>query len=66
MTLVPASCLSRAEMHMLGTNVVSAVREDGRHDLAAVNRSLDAHGEAVDELGPGPVTAAPHGQQAVA
>ena len=65
MTIVPASSLSRAEMHMLGTNVVSAVRED-RHDLAAVNRSLDVHGEAVDELGLGPVTAAANDLEAVA
>lgn len=66
MTLVPASSLSRAEMYMLGTNVVSAVREDRRHDLAAVNRSLQIHDAAVDELGPGPVTASAHGLEAVA
>ena len=65
MTLVPASCLSRAEMHMLGNNVVSAVRED-RHHLAAVNRSLSIHDPAVDELGPGPVIAAARGVGAVA
>ena len=65
MTLVPASSLSRAEMHMLGNNVLSAVCED-RHSLAAMNRSLAVHDATVDELGPGPVMAAAHGQEAVA
>ena len=51
MTIVPASRLSPAEMNMLGTNVVAAVRLD-RWDLSAVNRSLEMHGEAVDELMP--------------
>ena len=57
MTIVRASSLSRAELCMLGNNVLPAVHEDRRHDLAAVNRSLHAHGEAVDELAPGPVIA---------
>ena len=51
------------EMHMLGNNVFPAVRED-RHNLAAVNRSLEIHDAAVDELGLGPVTAASRGQPA--
>jgi len=66
MTIVRASSLSRAEMHMLGNNVLPAVREDRRHDIAAVNRSLDVHGEAIDELGSGPVTAAANELVAVA
>ena len=66
MTIVRASSLSRAEMHMLGNNVLPAVREDRRHDLAAVNRSLEIHDAAVDELGAGPVIAAACGQPAVA
>ena len=57
MTIVLASNLSRADMCMLGNNVLPTVREDQRHDLAPVNRSLQIHGEAVDELGPGPVIA---------
>ena len=53
MTIVPASSLSRAEMQMLGNNVRPAVRR--AHTLiAAVNRSLKAHGEAVDKLLPSP------------
>jgi hypothetical protein len=35
---------------MLGENVVHAVANDGEAELAAVNRSLAAHDEAVDEL----------------
>ncbi len=58
MTIVPASSLSPAEMHMLGTNVVAAVRQD-HSDVSAVNRSLEMHGEAVDEL-----TAIPPGASA--
>jgi len=65
MTIVRASRLSRAELYMLGNNVLTAVRED-RHNLAAVNRSLHAHGEAVDQLEPGPVATAVPDQQAVA
>ena len=53
MKIVPASSLSRAEMLMLGNNVRPAVRR--AHMLvAAVNRSLKAHGEAVDKLLPSP------------
>ena len=66
MTIVHASNLSRAEMHMLGNNVLPAVREDRRHDLAAVNRSLEIHDAAVDELGVGPVTATANDLEAVA
>jgi len=65
MTIVRASSLSRAELCMLGSNVLSAIHED-QHNLAAVNRSLHAHGEAVDQLEPTPeVTVAP-GRTAVA
>ncbi len=49
MTIVPASSLSAAEIHMLGTNIVAAVQQD-RSELSAVNRSLAIRGEAVDEL----------------
>ena len=66
MTIVRASSLSRAEMCLLGNNVLPAVREDRRHDLAALNRSLHAHGEAVDELGLSPVTGAANDLEAVA
>jgi len=53
MTIVPASSLSRAEMLMLGNNVRPAIRRC--HTLvAAVNRSLKAHGEAADKLLPSP------------
>ena len=49
MTVVPASSLSRAEMLMLGNNIAPRARAE-RVDLSAVNRSLNAHGEGVDEL----------------
>jgi hypothetical protein len=48
MTVIPISSLSQAEIHMLGTNVVSAARHDG--EIAAVNRSLSIHDEQVDNL----------------
>ncbi len=48
MTIVPASDLSQAEILMLGTNVLSAVRHD-TPDQAAMNLSLDIHGEAVGD-----------------
>ncbi|HAU39063.1 MAG TPA: hypothetical protein DCX07_15290 [Phycisphaerales bacterium] len=51
MTIVPASALSRADLHRLGNNVLPVVLRDsprGRStDLDAVNRSLSVHGEAV-------------------
>ena len=49
MTVVPASNLTRAEMLMLGNNIVPRIGYDQVH-LPAVNRSLGAHGEGVDEL----------------
>jgi len=36
-------------MLMLGNNIIPRTRHD-RVDLSAINRSLDAHGEGVDEL----------------
>ena len=48
MTVIPISNLSQAEIHMLGTNVVSAARHDGEID--AVNRSLAIHDEQVEDL----------------
>ena len=65
MTIVRASSLSRAELCMLGNNVLPAARED-RHNLAAVNRSLHAHGEAVDQLEPPLEVTADPGRTAVA
>ena len=48
MTVIPISNLSQAEIHMLGTNVVSAAR---RHrEIDAVNRSLAIHDEQVESL----------------
>ena len=49
MTIVPASRLSRADLCRLGNNVESVVRRD-RSELAAINRSLSIHSEAVDEV----------------
>ena len=48
MTVIPISNLSQAEVHMLGTNIVSAVRHD--REIDAVNRSLAIHDEHVDDL----------------
>ncbi len=48
MTVIPISNLSQAEIHLLGTNVVSAARGD--HELDAVNRSLSIHDEQVESL----------------
>jgi hypothetical protein len=48
MTVIPISNLSQAEIHLLGTNVVSAARGDSEID--AVNRSLAIHDEHVDDL----------------
>ena len=49
MTIVPASRLSRADLCRLGNNVESVVRRD-RSEVAAINRSLAIHSEAVDEV----------------
>ena len=49
MTIVPVARLSRADMCRLGNNVESVVRRD-RSEMAAINRSLSIHGEAVDEV----------------
>ena len=48
MTVIPISNLSQAEIHMLGTNIVSAARRD--HEIDAVNRSLAIHDEQVESL----------------
>ena len=51
MTVIPASVLSRSEMHRLGNNVLPAIKRDRRRtQIELVNRSLQACGEAVDEL----------------
>ncbi len=51
MTIVPASSLSRAELLLLGHNVLPEVVRDRRgEELAAVNRSLDIHDEQIGEL----------------
>lgn len=47
MSIVSASCLSSAEMLLLGNNVLPHVK---RERLAAVNRSLGVHDEFVDRL----------------
>ncbi len=51
-TIVPVSKLTRRELRMLGENVMYAVERESQ--LAAVNRSLAAHDEAVAELLPQP------------
>ena len=48
MTIVPASRLSRAEMHMLGNNVAFAARQ-GSSRSAPVKRSLPIDDEGVEE-----------------
>ena len=48
MTVIPISNLSKAEIRMLGTNVVSAARND--REIDAVNRSLLVHDEQIDNL----------------
>ena len=48
MTVIPISNLSQAEIHSLGTNVVSAARGD--REIDAVNRSLAIHDEQVESL----------------
>ena len=51
MSVVPASSLSSSDLHILGGNVLVAVRHDRRKLLAAVNRSLQAlHRETVPTL----------------
>jgi len=50
-SVVRAAELLPEELEMLGENIVHAVENDGEADeLSAVNRSLAAHGEGVDEL----------------
>ena len=49
-SIVEAAKLMPEELQMLGENVVHAVANDGQGELAAVNRSLAVHGEAVGEL----------------
>ena len=49
MTVIPIVDLSQAEIHFLGTNVVSAARGDSEVD--AVNRSLAIHDEQIESLG---------------
>jgi hypothetical protein len=59
MTVIPIVDLSQAEIHFLGTNVVSAARGD--REIDAVNRSLLVHDEQVENLGdhsPGELMAA--------
>ncbi|KKN17452.1 hypothetical protein LCGC14_0965600, partial [marine sediment metagenome] len=48
-SIVPAADLTRDELRQLGENVLCAVDLD-RQELTAVNRSLAAHGECVDQL----------------
>jgi hypothetical protein len=51
MTVIPASVLSRSEMHRLGNNILPAIKRDRRRaQMELVNRSLEACSEAVDEL----------------
>ena len=50
MSVVPASSLSASDLHVLGNNVLAAVRHDRHEVLAAVNRSLAAHDESVPRL----------------
>jgi hypothetical protein len=65
MTIVLASRLSRAEMHMLGNNVAFAPRRSSPKP-AAVKRSLPSDEERRDESS-APAGAAPWaGQEAVA
>jgi hypothetical protein len=47
MTLIPINALTPADVRRLGTNVQTAAAEEHTH-LAALNRSLAAHGEALD------------------
>ena len=48
MTVIPISNLSKAEIHMLGTNVVSAARGD--REIDAANKSLSIHDEQIESL----------------
>lgn len=54
MTIVPASRLSPSDMLILGNNVRPAIRRTRTPLVDAVNRSLMAHDEAVDDLTPSP------------
>jgi hypothetical protein len=49
MSIVPVSCLSSAEMSLLGRNLAAEVRKD-RAELAAVNRTLAVHDVQVRRL----------------
>jgi len=54
MTVIPIADLSQADIHFLGTNIVSAVRHD--REIDAVNRSLAIYDEQIEdrvEYGPG-------------
>ena len=66
MTIIPASRLSRSDMLILGNNVRPAVRRARTPLVNAVNRSLMAHDEAVDELTPSPAAFDERDVQAVA
>jgi hypothetical protein len=65
MTIVPASRLSRAEMHMLGNNVAFAPRRSSPKP-AAVKRSLPTDEEGRDESAAPVGNAQWAGQEAVA
>ena len=66
MTIIPASRLSRSDMQILGNNVRPAVRRARNPLVNAVNRSLMAHDEAVDELAESPAAFDDQDVQAVA
>ena len=61
MSIVPSSALSASEMAGLGNNM-SAPRRRRHRQLAAVNRSLAAIGEAVAQLHRSPQTVLTWGQ----
>jgi hypothetical protein len=46
MTLIPIWQMSKAEIRMLGVNIVSAARAD--HEIDAVNRSVAIHNEQIE------------------
>ncbi len=51
MTVFPVNRLSRRDLRRLGNNVLPVVMADrGGGDLEAINRSLGAHDEGVDDL----------------
>ena len=55
-SIVPVAKLTRRDLRQLGENVMHAVELESQ--LAAVNRSAAAHGEAVEELIPPPAGSA--------